>query len=299
MAGWAPSDSQTLRQVASDNWFNHYPGDPGGVGQYWARGENSIHIDPGDSGGPLFVRRFRQTSSDGSGYWYRDVLGVTSGTDNVGDYWTDITRGQIASWLSTNIADPIPRTTNWQNAHPGYGGWLGDVEYTGACWTQADRDCDHWYDWHDNCPSIPNWDQRDSFDTGHGDVCPPQAPSTTPSCVLTGACDASVSADCQPTAYVIVLQAKDINGNWDTIGQGSPGAYGGDVWFKSAQNWLYPGSTGTFHTCNESQGLITCGADVTLSGPDPSTCSSGVGPGGGYTPPPCVGTSCMPKPVLQ
>jgi Trypsin len=73
MAGWAPRDAGHARQVAFDTSFNHYPGSPDGVGQYWQHDQGSIHDDPGDSGGPLFVRR---PVANQPGLFCRDVIGV-------------------------------------------------------------------------------------------------------------------------------------------------------------------------------------------------------------------------------
>ncbi len=181
MAGWAPQDAPVYRQVAYDSEFNHYPGLPDDRGQYWTHVQGSIHDDPGDSGGPLFVRR-PDPSRPGS--FYRDVIGVLSGVQHNTpghdyDLWADITRGAIADWVRGALADPIPRGPNWKAAHPNMI-WYGDVDYLGGCQSSSDTDCDHIYDYHDNCRNIFNPDQRDTLDNGVGDACrtPPPPPPT-------------------------------------------------------------------------------------------------------------------------
>jgi hypothetical protein len=299
-AGWSPYDSSDFRQVAFNHTFSHYPGSPGGVGQYWERITGAIATHGGDSGGPLFVRRFQQTSYDGSGFWFRDVIGVLHGTytDVVDkDEWTDITRGQIADWVRAAMVDPVPRSASWLAAHPGYV-WYGDVDYTGPCSRNGDRDCDHWYDWHDNCPDNPNWDQIDSNGTGHGDACPPRAPSVAPSCTLGAACDGSVVASCAAGSFIVLLQMRDLDGDWLTLAQGAPAPSSSVLSFASGPGAVFPGAAATLRTCNLSQGLTTCADETIVAGADASTCTSGGG-GGGYSPPPCGTPNCHPKPVLQ
>jgi hypothetical protein len=180
MAGWAPQDAPVFRQVAYDTGFNHYPGRPDDRGQYWEHDQGSIHDDPGDSGGPLFVRR---GDPKRLGFFYRDVIGVLSGDSHslIGhdyDRWADITRGAIADWVRTALADPIPRSASWKASHLNLT-WYGDLDYYGPCQTDVDSDCDHIYNYHDNCPGWVNPDQRDSLDNGIGDACrnpPPPSP---------------------------------------------------------------------------------------------------------------------------
>src|SRR5262249_50938897 len=180
MSGWAPQDAQPFRQVAFDSEFNHFPGLPDDRGQYWTHAQGSIHTNPGDSGGPLFVRR---PDPKRPGEFYRDVIGVLSGYQHriFGhdyDLWVDITRGAIADFLRNALADPIPRGPNWRAKHPGLV-WYGDVDYYGPCQKAADADCDHIYDVNDNCPTVVNLDQRGSLDNGIGDACrkiPPPPP---------------------------------------------------------------------------------------------------------------------------
>jgi len=188
MAGWAPQDAPRYRQVAYDTEFHHFPGKPDDRGQYWEHRQGSIHDNPGDSGGPLFVRR---PVPNMRGVFYRDVIGVLHGVQSVPladfDNWVDVTRGAIADWVRNALADPIPRGPKWRAQHPGLI-WIGDVDYTGPCNTALDRDCDHVYDIHDNCPDVFNPDQRDTNDQGRGDACPPPPPQTPPNCGIAFSC---------------------------------------------------------------------------------------------------------------
>lgn len=172
-AGFSSWDSSTYRQVAYDANENtgHDDDDPGGGWNTWEHIQGSIHVDPGDSGGPLFVMR-----TDGYGHAFRDVFGVLSRTvwNTPGhdyDVYADITDQASAGnqWLLSNLVDNT-RTSKWRAKHPGYA-WYGDVEYPGACQPYNDADCDHWTDSHDNCPNVFNPDQMDTADTGVGDAC--------------------------------------------------------------------------------------------------------------------------------
>jgi hypothetical protein len=52
--------------------------------------------------------------------------------------------------------------------------WFGEADYTGACDRARDRDCDYWYDEHDNCPFVSNADQKtpdNLADWGPGALC--------------------------------------------------------------------------------------------------------------------------------
>lgn len=128
----------------------------------------------GDSGGPLF--RLRPGSQT------RDVFGVQSGFVKVnnGDpnpdavpktnHWADITRPAMAQWIRDNARDKS-RTPAWLARHGRSDRWVGETDYTGPCDTLRDGDCDHWYSWHDNCPTLYNPGQRDADDDGFGDAC--------------------------------------------------------------------------------------------------------------------------------
>ncbi len=75
---------------------------------------------------------------------------------------------------------------------------LRDQDYTGACERDRDADCDYWLDFNDNCPRVPNLDQRDSDGDGRGDACPAMPPSIAPSdCTFTASsCYKYVTAKC-------------------------------------------------------------------------------------------------------
>jgi hypothetical protein len=127
----------------------------------------NVHEIGGDSGGPLFtVRAGRKT---------RDPFGVQSGnfldaSDNRINVWADLTRPAIAQWIRDTARDES-RTAGWLARHGKSDLWFGEVDYTGACDTLRDPDCDHWFSWHDNCPSRYNPGQRDTDDDGYGDAC--------------------------------------------------------------------------------------------------------------------------------
>jgi hypothetical protein len=181
LSGWAAvtvngSTFQSFRQVAYFPSLDvghsaNFPSSIGGQtpGQVWIRQETAAELRRGDSGGPLFVLR-----QDGG----RDVIGVASqrgfvsfadcngGTCNI---WTDITRGEPARWLRSVMTD-TSRTPSWKAKHPGYL-WKGEVDYTGPCQASVDYDCDHWYNWSDNCILGSNPAQIDSNDDGLGDGC--------------------------------------------------------------------------------------------------------------------------------
>jgi hypothetical protein len=126
-------------------------------------------------------------------------MGIASTvTDIVGDtdtHWTDVTRGFPHDFVVANVEDHrhdnqphwmamhprmVPGTIRDANGNlvekwqPAAGArWIGEVDYTGPCQKAFDRDCDHWYDEHDNCPDVRNDDQADDNDDGIGNACPP------------------------------------------------------------------------------------------------------------------------------
>jgi hypothetical protein len=179
MAGWAPADAPRFRQVSIFNsiTLHHYTGFPDNQGQIWDYNQSRVSTNGGDSGGPLFYLR------NGT---QRDIMGVLSGKayPQISDcgfgacaIWTDVTRGLPQAWIvdqmtreDRGLVPGIPaRGPNWWRQHPGYR-WTGEVDYYGAV-RPDDADGDHWLDVHDNCPNMPNVDQRDSNDDGRGDAC--------------------------------------------------------------------------------------------------------------------------------
>jgi hypothetical protein len=186
MAGWSSSGSTTNRQVAfdSNDTVSSDTDDPGGGWNSWEHRQGSIHVDPGDSGGPLF----QLITVDG--HTFRDVIGVLHGyLHAVNDYdlYADITGGsQGQQWLLANVRQPNGR-------------WIGEVGYMGPCHGNTvgngddynDDDCDHWTNADDNCRSVYNPDQNDTGELGIGDACrlPPPPPPATPSCTVRLGCN--------------------------------------------------------------------------------------------------------------
>jgi hypothetical protein len=181
IAGYAQTQYRSVAYVSDG--FQHYPGNPDSFGQYWQRGETSVYANGGDSGGPLFA-----PNVDGSGNAFRDVIGVMADGAGTGtDWWADVTRGAIKSWVLETMVD-TSRTADWYARHAGYS-WLGEVEYVGGCQQNVDSDCDHWLDVHDDCPDVFNPDQKETVKPGTGDAClPPPPPPSTPLCTATPRC---------------------------------------------------------------------------------------------------------------
>jgi hypothetical protein len=75
---------------------------------------------------------------------------------------------------------------------------LRDKDYAGFCQHDDDWDCDHWYNFNDNCKLIPNQSQKDSDGDGRGDDCPPMPPTIAPSgCTFSvRSCGKVVTARC-------------------------------------------------------------------------------------------------------
>ncbi len=283
MAWWAPADTNPYRQVAFVSDVDSDCCSPSNWGQYWSRAETSVHIDPGDSGGPLFVMR-----QGPSGAYFRDVVGVDHGQNgpdwNIDDKWSDITRGETMAWLVSVVTDPIPRGANWVLMHPNYGGWKGDVEYIGPCDTANDPDCDHWTTPHDNCPFVFNLDQLDTNDDGRGDACPPFPPPPAPSgCSISGSCTGNVIVDCGGRQQTddLSLQQLGGSGSFSTIASYVQSPSDTHIWFESGPNWLFPGQSGTFQVCATVQDESTCAPAVSVTAPSASYCVSTSGGGGG------------------
>jgi hypothetical protein len=179
MAGWAPADAPRYRQAIVFNSVSLHTrsGWPDGMGQIWDYDQDTVHLNGGDSGGPLFLLRNgtqRDVLGVDSGQYYPSPWDCGSGTCAV---WTDVTRGTPRAWIIDQmtredrgqVAGTPARGPNWWAMHPGYQ-WAGEVDYYGDC-RSDDFDCDHWLDSHDNCPGLWNFDQRDSDDDGRGDAC--------------------------------------------------------------------------------------------------------------------------------
>ncbi len=138
-------------------------------GDSWAAYTGTDH---GDSGGPLVWIR------DPSNMDRWDVIGLTQGGGNDSSVLGE--NDSFSSWADltwdTNralIDQLIPKDAN----RPGK--WLGEQDYSpyfDGCDATRDKDCDGWYDepGHDNCPGYQNSDQRPGPDAdGDGvlDVC--------------------------------------------------------------------------------------------------------------------------------
>jgi hypothetical protein len=293
MVGWSPFDSPEFRQVGTDSWFNHYPGNPDTWGQYWIHEQDVVHLNPGDSGGPLVVVR-----SDGSGNLFRDVLGVAAEIASMSsgnyDVWTDVTSGATRDWVTSMMVD-TSRTPEWSAKHPGYL-WKGEVDYTGACQPDRDRDCDHWFDEHDDCPWSFNPDQLDT------DSCPPCLDSCGPlNCgtILNG-CNATLQCGrCRA--------ADEVCGGGGIANVCGPLCDGAECGAGLYCALWWPSTTA--HTCCGAAQLCngmccpsdaTCVADTCCFSPcngvccsDPDTCGGGGVPGVcGCTPAQCGPTDC-------
>ena len=247
MAGWSPIDSDTIRQraYANGNTFDGYEGDPDGWWT-WEHIQGNVHVDAGDSGGPLFIDRIDET-----GQPYREVIGVLSGVRHNGighdyDKYADITGATpAAEWLRAIVVDTA-RSAKWKAKHPSYL-WKGEVEYQGACDSAQDRDCDHWRDAQDNCPAQYNPDQWDSYDDGFGDVCRPRVIRRVTSDFNKDGFSDILWRDDQGQAGIwfmtggsIAGQAfpggKDVGFNWTIQGTGDFNADGqADVLWRDAQ----------------------------------------------------------------
>ena len=123
-------------------------------GRLWFREGDTVGTCFGDSGGPLFIAH-----PDGT----REVFGVSSllyyvGRDAVAAAWTDITSDQVRPWIEANVLDSANggHTAEWLTAHAKDAStfWYGEADYTGACDTAQDPDCDYWYSSHDDAPTI-------------------------------------------------------------------------------------------------------------------------------------------------
>jgi hypothetical protein len=142
-------------------------------GHLWKREGTDVGVCFGDSGGPLFAVREGGT---------REVLGVLSLLWFDGEThhalaaaWADITQDPLRAWILEHVLDSANggHSAAWLAAHgkDPASFWYGETDYTGACDTVRDPDCDTWYSEHDDAPDVFDPEQ------GGSDV-PPPAPST-------------------------------------------------------------------------------------------------------------------------
>jgi hypothetical protein len=133
----------------------------------WYRYGTTVGLCKGDSGGPLFV-----SHADGT----REVFGVASVAhpNSAGDVtavsWADITNDQVRSWILENVLDSANggHTSAWLAAHGKDAStfWYGEADYTGACDSAQDPDCDYWYSSHDDMPTVYDPEQDATPCTG-------------------------------------------------------------------------------------------------------------------------------------
>jgi hypothetical protein len=311
-AGWSPFGQDEVtprfvnRQVAlfSPIELEHEPCyNELTTGQEWIKDALVAGTDGGDSGGPLFHVRNDAGCAARADCGTRDVMGIASYiSDNVGDtddHFTDVTRGWprrlVATaaedhshdnspiWMSMHprmVPATIPGTTieKWQSATGPR--WKGEVDYTGPCQHDFDRDCDHWYDEHDNCPDQINVDQADGDDNGRGDACPLPPPPTPSNCVIWPNCGDAVSVHCDNEAAAsmsLVRLGPTITVATTTDTLTPPAVYLSDPAAPTTQDlWIY-------HVCAfNADGLSACTSDllVTL---DHTPCGTSGGGGGGTT----------------
>lgn len=129
--------------------------------------------EDGDSGGPLFYLH-------PSGRV--DVLGALFGHYDGDLKWPSIASGGNRDWILAHVTEGnVPggyaHGTPWLEFHGKTSASLwGELDYSGPCEHEYDRDCDGWWDHgarphHDNCPYVANPDQHDTDDDRTGDVC--------------------------------------------------------------------------------------------------------------------------------
>jgi hypothetical protein len=191
IAGWSKCGrnidtydfSNPKRQAAI--WQNGVYNGPNGVaplnleqwtnadGSLWYRPGDDVGVCFGDSGGPIFI-----SHSDGT----REVIGITSllwyvepERNAVASGWADITSTPVKTWIQANVLDSANggHTAAWLTAHGKYAStfWYGEADYTGACDTAQDPDCDYWYSSHDDAPTVYNPEQGGPPTTPCGGLC--------------------------------------------------------------------------------------------------------------------------------
>jgi len=191
IAGWSKCGrnidtynyTNTKRQAAI--WQNGVYNGPSGAaplnlerrtntsGSLWHRDGIDVGVCFGDSGGPIFVAH-----PDGT----REVIGVSSllwydpnSRDAVAASWADLTSTNGGTWILANVLDSGNggHTAQWLAAHGKDAGsfWYGEADYTGACDTAQDPDCDYWYSSHDDAPTDYDPEQAGPPTTPCGGLC--------------------------------------------------------------------------------------------------------------------------------
>ena len=150
VSGWSQTGGSLRRQVAfwdsvrfdRDLWRLNTPA--------------TAH--PGDSGGPLFIQ-----NPDGTRSPFAVLVGPGDGKEFI---LAGITRSPLKEWFSRTVREN--HTTAWLSKHGKTAdSWIGELDYVGACQPGKDRDCDRWYDEHDNCPRFFDPEQDDAVPCGH------------------------------------------------------------------------------------------------------------------------------------
>lgn len=194
---------------------------------------------------------------------------------------------------------PDDHSWRWLNQHAKSADfWYGEVDYTGACDTARDPDCDHWYTEHDNCPAVANPQQVDSDDDGVGDGCPVPPPSVGPDrCISVEWCDGNVNIECPMVGEALVLRRlvggawKDVNRNATLIGTAVDG------YLLSLHDNGGGQADGTYMVCSENTaGIGPCSGPIRTRY-DNSSCGRSGGGGGGGGGDYC--STCNPGPVKR
>jgi hypothetical protein len=263
-----------IRQVGFASQFEHQPGHPDNIGQYWTSDRSTLGLEPGDSGGALFAMRL-----DAGGALYRDVIGVNSAKSSSSNYWTDITRGSPRDWLVVNMRDNDFRHTDlWKSRHPNR--WRGELDYLGPC-QFGDTDCDHFFDAGDNCPLVFNPDQFATLGVETGDACngpPPATPPSNCTATLTAAPD-EVTVRCTSGGFATQLRL-DVNGSSLVVASQAIAPAGTAVTYVNHPLAWGPNlETASYRMCSTSltsqQG--NCSPTMSVSLPVTPSCSAWVG----------------------
>lgn len=185
IAGWSPYDIDGGTNPVHNQWrtvgsfgrnaLSHHPADDGTA--LWEFSGQLVGGQHGDSGGPIFF-----TEPDGS----RGVFGIFSGmsiSDPSHCYYVDLSASAARTWIDGQMLDKNHdggHSLAWYAKHGKNRDtmWFGEVDATGytlALNCPSDKDCDGWFDHHDNCPDVPNTDQVQTGPGEAGDACDPDA----------------------------------------------------------------------------------------------------------------------------